>query len=209
MKYIRKGAEPPTFARWRNGNPGQSWADFSDSRHVAVKNGLSSQLRSDQGALCCYCEQRIDADSSHVEHLRPRARFPKEIFRYQNLLASCNGNPGNPEKDCCGKKKDRWFTDDMVSPLQPDCEERFRYTASGQIIPRNQGDLGAQETIDQLGLDNPKLRALRRQIADVLIASWEVLSEAEFQAFIAAWLSPQDDGSFHEFWTTVKQFGVF
>jgi uncharacterized protein (TIGR02646 family) len=209
MKYIRKETEPPSFGRWRNANPGRGWADFFEPRHAAVKNKLSAQLRAEQGALCCYCEQRIDAATSHIEHLRPRARFPKEIFHYQNLLASCNGNPGNPKKDCCGKKKDSWFSDDMVSPLQPDCEERFLYTAYGQLNPRHQGDLRAQETIDHLGLDNSKLRALRRQIADELIAWREYLSEAELQNFVAAWLSPQDEGSFREFWTTVKTVRQF
>ena len=84
----------------------------------------------------------------------------------------------------------------MVSPLDEDCETRFTFTANGDIFPRD-NDLAAKETIVRLGLDLPKLNALRAAAVDALAD----LSETD----ITKLLTRGSDGRFLEFHTTIKQ----
>ena len=60
----------------------------------------------------------------------------------------------------------------------------------------------AQKTIEQLQLDIPKLRALRRgAIAPFLEGD---ISEEDFQAFVEGYLEMSETGEFSEFWTTIR-----
>ncbi|MCI5142008.1 MAG: hypothetical protein D3909_09860, partial [Candidatus Electrothrix sp. ATG1] len=80
------------------------------------------------------------------------------LFAYENLLASCN------RKESCGHKKGKWYSSALVSPLGQDCEQRFTYTLDGRIIPSDKKDSSASETIEQLGLNCPKLKNQRKNI---------------------------------------------
>ena len=123
----------------------------------------------EQGFICCYCESRVTLDDSHVEHLRPRSRFRDLQLDYNNLLCSCLREQSPGEPDHCGPKKASWFDEQMlISPLQQDCETRFRFTANGEIHPRSSSDVAAEMTISRLALDLPKLNALRKAAIDAL-----------------------------------------
>ncbi|MCI5209550.1 MAG: TIGR02646 family protein [Candidatus Electrothrix sp. ATG2] len=136
-------------------NKRAGWNDFSgDSEYGEVKE----QLIAEQLGMCCYCEVIISLKDCHVEHLKPKSIYPQNMFAYENLLASCN------QKESCGHKKGKWYSSDMVSPLDQDCEKRFTYTLDGRIIPSGKEDTSASETIEQLGLNCPKLKNQRKNI---------------------------------------------
>ena len=154
----------------------------------------------EQGFLCCYCEISVTAEDSHVEHFRPRdsKKFPSLQLDYDNLLCSCQRDmpPGEPRR--CGNRKGSWFEAHLlVSPQAANCEDRFLFTANGDIFPRQKNDAGAQKTIEKLGLDLPKLRALREAAVDELYD----LPKADIRKL----LSRGTDGKFLEFHTTIKQ----
>jgi len=67
-----------------------------------------------------------------------------------------------------GIKKDKGYFDNMVSPLNSDCESRFTYTGRGNVIPSDEDDMAAQETIDLLGLNCKRLRDRRESIIRML-----------------------------------------
>ncbi len=58
----------------------------------------------------------------------------------------------------------------MVSPLDQDCADFFRYTEKGQILPskNSQNQLKAQETIKKLALDIDKLTRMREKAIEGL-----------------------------------------
>ncbi len=156
MKYIDKTTpEPDRFIRWKKRNKRAGWNDFSGgSEYREVKE----QLIGEQLWMCCYCEVILSLNDCHVEHLKPKSVYPQNMFAYENLLASCN------RKKSCGGKKNNWYDSNMVSPLNEDCQQRFTYTHEGMIIPSDEKDTLALETIEQLGLNCFKLKNQRKSI---------------------------------------------
>lgn len=197
MKRIVKDPEPEVFSEWKANDRMAHQPNWNRVRSP-VKQQLHEALMQEQGFLCCYCESSVTADDSHIEHFRPRKKYPAFQFDYDNLLCSCQRelSPGEPRH--CGHRKGDWFDENLlVSPLAPNCEERFTFTANGDIFPHRDNDAGAKETIRKLGLNIDKLRALRAAAVDGL---YDVP-----QADIRQLLTRGADGKFLAFHTTIKQ----
>ena len=132
------------------------------------------------------------------QHFRPKRKFPELQLDYTNLHCSCQREPSVGEPRHCGYAKGSWFNAELlVSPLAPDCEDRFRFTASGEILPRRDDDAGAKETIRRLRLDLPKLRALRAAAVNVLYN----LATTEIRQLLAR----DTEGRFLDFHSTIEQ----
>ena len=155
MRGIKKSKEPDDFSRWKNRNKRTGWNDFTGGLEYGE---VKEQLTAEQLGICCYCEVMLTEHDCHIEHLQPKSIYPQKMFAYENFLASCN------RKESCGHKKGKWYSSDMVSPLDEDCEKRFTYTLDGRIIPSDKEDTWALETIEQLGLNCPKLKNQRKNI---------------------------------------------
>jgi uncharacterized protein (TIGR02646 family) len=160
MRHIKKNStESEKFSRWKKRNKSVDWNGFSGG---SAYGELKEQLIAEQVGMCCYCEVVLTRNDCHIEHLKPKSIYKKEMFSYDNLLASCN------RKESCGSKKGAWYphdnADNMVSPLNASCEQRFTYTLDGRIIPSDEEDAPASETIEQLGLNCSKLKDRRRSI---------------------------------------------
>ena len=194
MKRIHKREAPESFLRWVRKNHSHNW----DSLDSNVKRELAEQLRLEQGRLCCYCERRVDQDHSHIEHFKPQNDFPQEAFRYENLMASCH------HKESCGTKKQHRFFPEMVCPVDKECEERFFHNAKGEIVPVEEEDKHAWETIALLGLNSRKLRESRRIKYEEYWSMKQYLSPSEFDECVREILRPNLDGEYAEFWTTIK-----
>lgn len=201
MKQIIKNQEPDDFRDWKqlaNDDWQPSWTGMPGD----IKRNLHQALIDEQGGICCYCGRRIDASESHIEHFRPRNpnAYPELEIVYTNLLASCQRDvqPGAPLH--CGKKKGKWFDEQLtVSPLDPACENRFRFGTNGRIFPMNEGDNGACQTIKHLDLDIEKLRALRKSAIEGVIADLDALSDQDFDLLIAGFTERDNTGQFPEF----------
>jgi hypothetical protein len=90
----------------------------------------------------------------------------------------------------------------LISPVDPKCENRFKFTADGYIQPRTTDDLAAVTTIKKLGLDIPKLRDLRKNAIELFLD--EDLSSQDIDNFVQRYLAISQLGEFNEFWTTIK-----
>ena len=162
-----------------------------------VKTDVHGALVGEQRGICCYCEGRVAVDDSHVEHFRPRERFEALQLDYANLLASCGRDQAAGMPRHCGHRKGSWFVEGrLVSPLSPNCEDRFRFTANGHVLPV-EGDDAAVTTIARLGLDLPKLNALRAAAVEALYD----LPPSEVRRLLAA----EVDGNFVPYYSTIKQ----
>jgi len=173
MRPINKGSEPADFTQWKKGespdwNPG--WDDLDGT---AIKSTVKESLLREQGYVCCYCEQQVKKADSHIEHLESRHDFPQRSLDYTNLLACCTR-----AKHCGSRKGHRSL---RVHPLLTDCREYFIFTGSGDVRPtdvpaRNEM---AREAISILGLDIPKLVAIRRNALDGFIQELEKVEKVE------------------------------
>ena len=197
MKQIVKGAEPTEFSNWKKQDR-MAHRPRWNRVPAAIKASIHGSLIREQGFICCYCESRIAIDDSHIEHFWPRSSFPARQLDYGNLHCSCQRDLSRSEPRHCGFRKGSWFDEDLLlSPLEADCEDRLRFTANGDVFPRSIADAAAKTTIEKLGLDLPKLRALRAAAIDALYT----LSSEE----IARLLERRVDGQLLDFHTTVAQ----
>ncbi|MCY1012284.1 TIGR02646 family protein [Nannocystis pusilla] len=89
MKNIQKGREPAALTQHRQG--GGSFEDPGP-----WKQELRRALLREQGAICCYCMNRIELESLRIEHLRPQHEHRAQQLTHRNLLAACPGGQDNP-----------------------------------------------------------------------------------------------------------------
>ncbi len=176
MKKITKVAPPDDLKRWKQDNaqaPQNLRYGLAKFPHDEV---LKALLR-EQGHICAYTLKRICPKSAHIEHLKAQTICKEEdrqrelsnqpVIREDiawNNIVACFPEPKPPAAPEYGavKKGGWWNAIDFVSPLEQNCEQRFRYTADGSIAPANREDSAAAETIKRIGLDNVKLGELRR-----------------------------------------------
>lgn len=207
MRHIQKVAEPQELVDFKKGDSDwvPTWAALESKPHV--KRAMNAALLREQGAICCYCESRISADRSHIEHLLPRSKDKKaqHHLEWSNLCASCNSPKEPEEKTHCGQAKKDWYDrTKFVSPLDPGCQSRFRFVLSGDIEPADKNDAAATETIKRLRLNHKRLVCLRKaaieaalpdeedsdECVDRLIESFSQLdSNGELSEFVSAILS--------------------
>jgi uncharacterized protein (TIGR02646 family) len=166
VRPVTKGAEPPALtAWWKQVAAGHApgWEEIPSATKRAVKEALLQE----QGFICCYCERRIDAGSSHIEHLQPQSVAPALIFAYTNLLASCQGEGVlGKAASTCGQVRGSQAL--PVHPLMPDCGEYFVFRASGAIEAAPSRGAVALQAIKALALDHPRLNLLRREVIAII-----------------------------------------
>lgn len=72
---------------------------FKDYKKPDVQRQLNAMYK----GLCCYCEGRIGTVSyGHIEHRKPKRKFPKYAFKWENLHLACqvcNSIKGKKWKD--------------------------------------------------------------------------------------------------------------
>lgn len=212
MKYIVKSSEPKESFDWKKsdkmflrGNP--KWKKFP----THLKDILRDAICKEQGYICCYCERNLLPNDYHLEHLLPKApnKFPLKQLDYDNLLCSCQLELEEGEPRHCGNSKGSWFDDNLfISPLNPDCETKFKYTFDGYIEPANEDDNAAITTIKKLNLDIDKLNALRRGAVAPFVD--EEISPEDLNDFVSEYLKDknENDGKFNEFFTTIRYLFV-
>lgn len=153
MRAIAHIDEPELFKQWLKKTSIKNWSDFSGTpAYLELRKKLICQ----QEAMCCYCEIALKQETdAHIEHFQDKHNYPKECFNVENLMASCQHN------NCCGHKKGSHDFKEMVSPFDSTCQSRFSYTGKGNIIPVNEDDTVAYQTIELLGLNCKRLKDKR------------------------------------------------
>lgn len=196
MKYIEKQSEPRSFEIWKS-KANDDWKPTYANIDRQERIDLFKSLKDEQGHLCCYCERELSEGDCHIEHLRPKdkAKFPELELVYDNLLCSCQVNTIKGEPLHCGNSKGNWFDEKLlISPLDPTCEDKFKYTFDGQILPFDEDDEVAKTTIEKLQLNIDKLKNLRKSVIDTLFEDEDV----------SWYLDKYGNGKYHEFYTTIK-----
>lgn len=220
MKKINKSQQPQALLQWRAENSGTP-QNLKYGQGGFPREPVLNALLRDQGFLCAYTLKRIAADSAHIEHLKPQCvceaedgdrssngqACAHEDIDWHNLVA-CFPKPGAPRPDYGALVKDNWWDEEkFVSPLAENCEQRFRYRINGAIEPAVAGDLAANETIERLNLNSPRLQELRRSA--ILAAGIHpkapdaIRSPAKVQRLIQGWQQRYADQSFTEFITAL------
>lgn len=134
MKHVAKGQPPESLERWKS-LASADWQPTYPSLRNPEKGELHLALLIEQGWVCCYCGRSITQKDSHIEHFRPQEHYPERALDHDNLHASCirETHPGMPLH--CGHAKGSELNEGLaLSPVDPTCEHRFRYTFDGRLI---------------------------------------------------------------------------
>lgn len=101
MKNCLKGNIPPLLEQYHTDNPNAKWEEFKNECQQGYID-VQTQLRLEQGNLCCYCEidmkqgQGVGKDDFRVEHFHPKANKKETTednwaLDWQNMLGCCLG----------------------------------------------------------------------------------------------------------------------
>ena len=188
-----------------------------DSR---VKRNLKQYLVSEQYYLCAYTGIEITIDNSHLEHLYPfslckdkNGRETLKAYDYFNLVACfpkivqdiSTLHPKMEKLDFGAFKRGNWNTH-FLSPLTPDCENRFTFSIYGEISASNHNDIEVVETIKELGLHSTDLTSLRATaINSQLGLDGTPLSTEEMEFILSEIDVPNAEGKLSAFCFVIKQ----
>ena len=165
MRTISKADEPCIFTDWKHNHPTARY----ECLRGKVKIDLRKSLIKEQKGLCCYCESLIDKDHSHIEHFKPKGvpEFSHLELYYNNLHASCTKNVIAGMDVHCGHKKDNYYSETLLSPLESNCHTHFSYTMDGKI---HATDPRGAEAIDVYNLNSELLIRKRKSLIESLTA---------------------------------------
>ena len=66
MKYIQKQEEPSSLKEWKQ-QTNENWQPSYGTLGNQRKDSIKEALMKEQGYLCCYCEQELTLNDSHIE----------------------------------------------------------------------------------------------------------------------------------------------
>lgn len=168
MRRIRKAAEPPSLANWREAIRPRGAIPPWDTLPGHVGSDMRNALLGEQLKLCCYCTGSIARGNFHIEHFCPRdpgTGNPKLTYVWSNLLASCQGGAIphlTSTRRHCGEAKGNWFDPLLtISPTETGVESKFRFNLRGKVVPARGLEEDVRRAVDltitNLNLNAPSL----------------------------------------------------
>jgi uncharacterized protein (TIGR02646 family) len=138
-------------------------------------------LRKSASGKCMYCENKIEHNSfAHVEHIKPKSKFPELEFVWENLgycCQSCNTNKG--------KKYDKETP--FIDPYNENPDDYLVFL--GHLVYSKQGSERGEYTIKEIDLNRPELVDRRKDkiegIDKMIKAAFRTSSESLHNQAIA------------------------
>lgn len=124
--------------------PATSWEAGRRWNRFRGKTRLTEVLNDEQYKLCAYTELRPDEEGvgTHIEHVKPKSRFPESTFDYRNLVLSAlesdDLNDSNHRGDHFGghAKGSHYDRKHFLSPLIAKSKRNyFLYQSNGKVVP--------------------------------------------------------------------------
>jgi len=168
MLRYQKGPEPGSLEELRQ-TPGATW---KHSVHGDQREDIRASLLNDQGAVCAYCQRRIENSnkSMRIEHWLARSKNAEQQFVWTNLLGVCLGTPkqeGDEDEPADGafhcdlSRKNHSLFLHPVEGFQTDPRDFLTYRADGHV---GSGDAKATHDIRILNLNASQLVRARKAL---------------------------------------------
>jgi len=133
MLNIQKSSAPDFLQQFiRFQKPG-NWDDFTPEIKQQIKETiLEKEQKINDDFVCVYCERIIDSHQSHIEHIKPKDKYPQSFKSFDNLSVSCNSPL------TCGHKKANFYDARFIHPIEdnPHCFMTYEIS-TGKIIPKD------------------------------------------------------------------------
>jgi uncharacterized protein (TIGR02646 family) len=134
MLNITKVSEPDKMKKFKNKVNPQNWKGFNSEIKSLIKNNILKNEQTVNGIqLCVYCERKINADNSQIEHVKPKAsnQFQKPFDKYENMVVSCIS------KNSCGSFKGNKYDERFIDPIENNPADFMTYNfATGTIVSK-------------------------------------------------------------------------
>lgn len=126
------------------------------------QNDVKAALCDMYNRYCCYCEGDIALTGyAHIEHYKPKSKYPELCFEWNNLHQSCS--------KCNTNKNDKWDDDNPILNPTDDEPEKYLYF-NGTILCYVQNDKRAKNTVDHLKLNQrSELMNLKTKLLDKVL----------------------------------------
>lgn len=187
MRHIRKTQIPSFFTN--NTSNLSSWSQYRSADKRNLKDHI---LNKEQNHLCIYCETKIDINTSHLEHIKPKSLSPSTLtFDYKNISVSCNGDChnrlGDEKSYHCGHRKDKndtLFDETMfLNPIEiVDLRTYFEYEYIKNewvIVPSDKNYDQATYMINTLRLNDNGLPLARKKALHAFIKVMKTIEDKE------------------------------
>jgi uncharacterized protein (TIGR02646 family) len=212
VKYIRKRREPPVLRDWRLKQKSSPQNLIYQAIPGETLNEVRDALLLEQGFLCAYSMMRIATrDGGHVEHIlaQSKTRGTAWSIRYDNMIYCYPGTEA-PRCDFGAHKKDgkAYAAGELVSPLDPTCENRFAFERDGSVSVTNESDAAAKNTVLNLNLDCEALREARKAAIDslpIFRPSERRLTAKQAESLAIKLLEQDESGRFRAFAVALAQ----
>lgn len=176
MKELTRPERPEILQHYIAGQ--DAWMDVD-------QGAIWPRLEEMQGEFCAYCECRLIR--KHIEHFRPRDKFPAQAFDWHNLFGSCGDSSKSGGWKRCGIYKDNgagsYNANDLIKPDEDNPDDFLLFLTSGMVVPVD-GLTGsalkkAEETIRVFNLNgDSRLVGSRKTALKNVILQVEELYEA-------------------------------
>ena len=167
MRRLSKGEEPEYLKRNAT-RLAEEYAQDSAKSPWRRKEIIEALIAETSGK-CAYCESKITAATyPHVEHRRPRSKFPDLVVLWANLTLACS---------VCNTAKRDYFDESapLLDPYEHDPMEHLSIV--GPLIEGRPGSVIGSRTVNRLALRRLGLiveRSKRIQALHTLIERWHV-----------------------------------
>ena len=112
-------------------------------------------LRKSTSGKCMYCESKMEhVNYPHIEHIKPKKKFPELEFAWENLgfcCQRCNTNKGSKYDEALA----------FINPYDENPDEHIGFLGF-YIFPKNGSERG-EYTIREIGLDRNDLNDRRKE----------------------------------------------
>ena len=134
MLNIEKSQEPDSLKDFIRFQRPENWNDFTPEIKQDIKAYiLEKEQKINEDYVCVYCERNIDLERSHIEHIKPKEKFPKYFKTFDNLSVSCNS------PTTCGHQKGNKYDPKFIHPVEDNPHLFMTYELStGMVIPLNE-----------------------------------------------------------------------
>jgi len=137
------------------------------------KEGIREALSDMYQGLCCYCEVRVAPVSfEHIEHRKPKSKFPRDTYNWSNLHLVCS--------QCNTEKGDKWDGRFPILDAVTDrIDQHLSYILAHSGVLRHGTSKRGKTTIEHADLNRDKLCERRSVIVVSALHALAELTEAE------------------------------
>ncbi|MHB9026598.1 MAG: HNH endonuclease [Armatimonadota bacterium] len=132
-------------------------------KQTDVKESLTRMYSDEDGCYCCYCEAQIDdVDYPHIEHRKPKSKFPECAFDWDNLHLAC--------PKCNIHKGNQWDEENEILDATVDpIKDHLSYREGIRGIYRETLSKRGITTVEHADLDRLALLKGRKKVYDSMM----------------------------------------